>query len=88
MDDSLPDVPAGAALTCSSRGCRAVAHHAVLWNNPRLHTPERRKTWLACDEHRDPLSAFLSARGFLRGVEPLGGTEVEDAPGRSPVGER
>jgi len=42
------------------------------WNNPRLHTPERRKTWLACDEHRESLSAFLAARGFLRETEPLG----------------
>jgi hypothetical protein len=47
----------------------------VLWNNPRLHTPERRKTWLACEEHRESLSAFLSARNFLKDVVP-----VEEAP--------
>jgi len=41
------------------------------WNNPRLHSPERRKTWLACDQHRDYLRDFLSARGFLRELEPL-----------------
>ena len=41
------------------------------WNNPKIHPPERRKHWLACAEHRDSLSQFLSARGFLRDVEPL-----------------
>ena len=56
---------------CSARGCRDAAHWALAWNNPRLHTPERRKTWLACDEHRVSLSDFLTARGFLREVTPL-----------------
>jgi hypothetical protein len=41
------------------------------WNNPKLHTPERRKSWLACPEHDEHLSRFLSARGFLREKEPL-----------------
>ena len=41
------------------------------WNNPKIHPPERRKHWLACAGHRDSLSQFLSARGFLREVEPL-----------------
>jgi hypothetical protein len=58
-------------LTCSARGCRADAAWSLLWNNPRLHTPERRKSWLACDEHRESLGDFLRARGFLRDVEPL-----------------
>jgi hypothetical protein len=40
------------------------------WNNPRLHPPERRKTWLACDGHRAHLAGFLDARGFLREVAP------------------
>jgi len=42
------------------------------WNNPKLHDAERRKTWLACDEHRTSLSDFLGVRGFLRDVEPVG----------------
>ncbi|MEH3076498.1 MAG: hypothetical protein PGN11_11635 [Quadrisphaera sp.] len=58
-------------LVCSARGCRAVAAHALLWNNPRLHTPERRKTWLACAEHLDHLTAHLQVRGFLREVEAV-----------------
>jgi hypothetical protein len=63
------------SAVCSARGCRAAAHWALAWNNPRLHTPERRKTWYACDEHRTTLGDFLTTRGFLREVEPL-----RDAP--------
>jgi hypothetical protein len=59
------------ALTCSARGCTRAASWQLLWNNPRLHTPDRRKTWLACDDHRESLSDFLGARGFLRDVEPV-----------------
>jgi len=59
------------SLTCSARGCTAPAVWAVLWNNPKLHTPERRKTWLACDEHRQSLSDFLAARQFLKDVVPV-----------------
>ena len=54
----------------SAKGCQADAAGALLWNNPKIHTPDRRKTWLACDEHRESLSDFLGARGFLRDVEP------------------
>lgn len=50
---------------CSARGCRGDATWALLWNNPKLHTPDRRKVWLACDEHREHLTQFLDARGFL-----------------------
>jgi hypothetical protein len=57
---------------CSAKGCRAPATYALAWNNPKLHTPDRRKTWLACDEHRPTLSEFLDRRGFLRDVTPLG----------------
>jgi hypothetical protein len=56
---------------CSARGCRAPASYGLLWNNPKLHTPQRRKTWLACATHLPTLSDFLDARGFLREVQPL-----------------
>jgi hypothetical protein len=59
-------------LVCSAKGCRATAVWALRWNNPKLHDAERRKTWLACDEHRTSLSDFLGVRGFLRDVEPVG----------------
>ncbi|HEY6796487.1 MAG TPA: hypothetical protein VI248_17565 [Kineosporiaceae bacterium] len=58
-------------LVCSARGCRGAASWALRWNNPRLHEPERRKTWLACAEHRDGLAAFLQIRGFLRETIPV-----------------
>lgn len=64
MDASEP-------LLCSAKGCGSPAVWQLLWNNPKLHTPERRKTWLACNEHRESLGQFLEARGFLREVEPL-----------------
>ncbi len=57
--------------TCSSKGCQQSARWALLWNNPKLHTPERRKVWLACDDHRSTLSDFLTARRFLRDVVPV-----------------
>jgi len=56
---------------CSAKDCRRPATWALRWNNPKIHTPDRRKTWLACDEHRDHLGRFLSARGFLRDTEPF-----------------
>ena len=57
---------------CSARGCRSTATWAVRWNNPKLHTPDREKIWVACDEHRDSLADFLARRSFLRRVDPLG----------------
>jgi hypothetical protein len=53
------------AMVCSAKGCRATASWAHLWNNPRLHTTDRRKVWLACEDHRSSLGEFLSVRGFL-----------------------
>ncbi|WP_313896054.1 hypothetical protein [Streptomyces sp. YIM 98790] len=60
-----------AQVICSARGCRADALWVLAWNNPKLHTPERRKTWVACEEHREHLSQFLGMRGFLKDVVPL-----------------
>lgn len=53
-------------LMCSAKGCREVAAWALRWNNPKLHDADRRKTWLACEQHRVHLENFLSARSFLR----------------------
>jgi len=55
---------------CSAKGCAAGAVWDLQWNNPKLHTPERRKIWLACADHKDSLSEFLGARGFLKDVVP------------------
>jgi hypothetical protein len=66
-----PAPGAGDALVCSARGCRQAAVWVLAWNNPKLHTPDRRKTWLACDGHREHLADFLGARGFLKDTVPL-----------------
>jgi hypothetical protein len=55
---------------CSAKGCTAAAAWELRWNNPKLHTPDRRKVWLACPEHKSSLSDFLAARAFLREVVP------------------
>ncbi|MFD1659716.1 hypothetical protein ACFSL4_16310 [Streptomyces caeni] len=69
----MVNAPGSAAPSpfCSAKGCRAAAVWVLAWNNPKLHTPERRKTWLACEEHREHLSRFLGVRGFLKDVVPL-----------------
>ncbi len=66
-DDEPAYVP---DLVCSAKGCRTPAVWALRWNNPKLHPPERRKTWLACEGHRESLGDFLSVRGFLRETVP------------------
>lgn len=70
-DTAGTDSAAEAAI-CSAKGCRAEARWVLAWNNPKLHTPERRKTWTACDEHRKSLADFLGVRGFLHDVVPIG----------------
>ncbi|MEO7448706.1 MAG: hypothetical protein ABI336_10580 [Humibacillus sp.] len=71
--------PAEPERRCSSKGCRRDAAHAVIWRNPKLHTPERRKVWLACDEHRQLLADFVGIRGFLIEVLPV--ASLTDADG-------
>jgi hypothetical protein len=56
---------------CSAKGCRAEAVHALVWNNPKVHTPDREKLWHACEEHRQSLSQFLDLRGFLIRVDRI-----------------
>jgi hypothetical protein len=64
---------------CSAKGCTADAQWALVWNNPRLHTPDRRKTWVACEEHREHLGQFLAARGFLRDTVPVASLGADEA---------
>ncbi len=67
-------------LTCSAKGCQQPAVWALVWNNPQLHTPDRRKTWLACEAHRQSLADFLAARSFLREVVPADQAPVDPGP--------
>ncbi|MDO5617779.1 hypothetical protein [Kocuria sp.] len=65
-DSSGPDT-----VQCSRRGCTATAQWRLEWNNPKVHAPERRKVWTACNAHREHLAEFLRMRGFLKDVLPL-----------------
>jgi len=56
---------------CSRKACRAGATWQLLWNNPKIHTPERRKIWLACADHRDWLEDYLQTRGLWKETLPL-----------------
>ena len=69
-------------LLCSAKGCQHQAVWAVVWNNPKLHTPDRRKSWLACDEHRQQLADFLTARRFLLDVVPVADAPEDPGPAR------
>ncbi|EGG43916.1 hypothetical protein SGM_5496 [Streptomyces griseoaurantiacus M045] len=83
----VPDDPA--VPICSAKGCRASAVWVLAWNNPKLHTPERRKTWLACEEHREHLSQFLGVRGFLKDVVRFEEWEpVDEGPGGGSAADR
>ena len=73
--DAAPHDPTGPddvpQLVCSAKGCGRDAVVALRWNNPKIHTPERRKTWLACPDHQESLTSFLAARGFMRETDSL-----------------
>ncbi|GAB2465841.1 hypothetical protein [Xylanimonas ulmi] len=77
------DPVAAGDLVCSAKGCRAPAAWGLLWNNPKLHTPERRKVWLACDDHRPTLEQFLGRREFWRRTVPVADLERLDPDPRS-----
>lgn len=79
MTDASGAPEAERELRCSAKGCREQATFALLWNNPTLHTADRRKVWLACPDHVASLGDFLSLRGFLR--DTIGVGELTDAHG-------
>ena len=56
---------------CSRAGCREPALWRIEWRNPKIHSPDRRKIWVACDAHRDFLRDYLAARDFPVAVAPL-----------------
>lgn len=58
-------------VRCSAKACRNDATHVLVWNNPKVHTPDREKTWVACEDHRQSLADHLDVRGFLKRVDPL-----------------
>lgn len=72
--------------SCSRSGCREAAAWRIDWRNPRIHTGERGKTWLACDEHVGYLREFLASRSFP--VEVSAFEAAVDAPTDAPAGGR
>lgn len=56
---------------CSRAGCTEPATWNVNWRNPKIHTVDRVKIWLACDEHRQYLFDYLATRSFPVKVTPL-----------------
>lgn len=56
---------------CSRVSCTEAPSSAIAWRNPRIHPPERTKTWLACDTHTSFLRDFLAARDFPVTVTPF-----------------
>ena len=71
-DPAGPESPA----TCSRKACRADASWQLLWNNPKIHTPDRRKVWLACCEHKAWLDDYLQTRGLWKYTVPLEAAET------------
>ena len=63
---------------CSRAGCREAAAYALHWRNPKIHDESRRKTWLACAEHRDALHEFLATRDFPVRVITIAELEQEE----------
>lgn len=64
---------------CARAGCVSDAAWQVNWRNPRIHTPDRIKVWVACDEHVEFLRDYLDSRGFPVIVTPIG-TYPESLP--------
>ncbi|MFC8409322.1 hypothetical protein [Arthrobacter sp. NPDC057259] len=82
---NLLDLAGGTAAPetaiCSRKACRAGAEWRLLWNNPKIHTPDRRKTWLACGDHREWLEDYLRTRGLWKETLPLVPDESPATPG-------
>lgn len=70
------DDPFASSAQCSRAGCRLPASWRIEWRNPRIHTADRVKVWVACDEHRDYLRDYLAARDFPVAVVRLHPTDA------------
>lgn len=40
-----------------------------MWRNPKVHSQNRTKIWLACGDHLEFLIDYLDTRGFYLGTE-------------------
>ncbi|WP_399521785.1 hypothetical protein [uncultured Gulosibacter sp.] len=66
--------------TCSRAKCEAAATRRIEWRNPRIHSEDRIKIWLTCDEHLEFLLGFLKSRGF-----PVRLHAVDDPVNEEPI---
>ena len=83
FDFAAGTTPAAATgAMCSRKACRAQASWQLLWNNPKIHSPERRKIWLACADHRDWLEDYLQTRGLWKDTLPLEDPLASRDPGQ------
>ncbi len=56
---------------CSRAGCESPATWNVNWRNPKIHSADRVKIWLACSDHVDFLHDYLTTHNFPVVVTPL-----------------
>jgi hypothetical protein len=63
--------PLDSEARCSAKSCQHLAVYELLWRNPKIHTADRTKRWLACEDHRDTLADFLGRRDFPLRVQKL-----------------
>lgn len=61
-------------LRCSRNKCALAPQWQVVWRNPKIHSEDRRKIWLSCEEHRSYFEGYLSQRGFPVHSEALEGS--------------
>ena len=59
-----------ARLKSPDTSATAAATATVNWRNPRIHSADRVKVWLACDDHVDYLRDYLATRDFPVVVTP------------------
>ncbi|XPP25850.1 MAG: hypothetical protein ACNYNX_09465 [Leucobacter sp.] len=67
----LPGEAPAHAFACSRAGCSEAANWALRWRNPKIHSADRFKHWLACDAHLDYLRDFLTSRSFPVEIVPI-----------------
>jgi hypothetical protein len=75
-------VDGAATARCSRADCTNDAEYNLNWRNPKIHTEDRVKVWLACAEHVDYLRDYLETRGLPVVVTAFGVT-VDRVPDHS-----
>ena len=56
---------------CSRKDCNEAATIQIIWNNPKIHTPDREKIWLACADHEQYLVDYLKNRELFKTTRAL-----------------